>query len=172
MNRFVGVWLTTIVAVLAVTSASRAEVVVQTPVGTFVFGRMAPRCGPGVDVQVGGIVGVHVRPGPVVAPPISPDVALPIVPPSNVLPAPRPLDAPPPAVTLQDFAASFKPCPGTYEVCIVHPKTGEPVKVTFSLPEGSPSKVRMTRRELDFDYGKYRVAIRFRHDGSVSVSSN
>ena len=72
-------------------------------------------------------------------------------------------------MTLHDFAASFKPCPGSYEVYIVHPKTGEAVKVNFSLPEGTPSKVRVARREIDFEYGKHTVEIRFRHDGSVSV---
>jgi hypothetical protein len=46
------------------------------------------------------------------------------------------------------------------------------VKVTFSLPEGTPSKVRVSKREIDFEYGKHSVGIRFHHNGSVSVSSN
>src|SRR5205085_6360140 len=127
MNRF----LLVIWAVLALPALGRAEVLVQTPVGTFIFGRPAPRCGPAVDVQVGRIVGVHVHPAPlpppplpapppVILPPPTPDGPLPIGPP------PRPVEARPTAMTLHDFAASFKPCPGRYEVYIMHPKTGEP----------------------------------------------
>jgi hypothetical protein len=123
---------------------------------------------------VGGIVGVHVNPGPgpVIVPPPAP---LPPgndpLPPPNVLPPPQ-LDVAPPVPTLDAFAATFKPCPGTYEVLILHPRTHEPVKVTFSLPEGAPTRVRVTKRELDFDYGRHGVAIRFRINGTVTVKSD
>src|SRR5262249_9693354 len=49
---------------------------------------------------------------------------------------------PPPTVvrplTLAEFAESFKPAPGTYEVVLLHPDTCCPVKVCFTLPCGCP----------------------------------
>jgi hypothetical protein len=171
MNRFLGVSLT---ALLAASSVAHGEVVVQTPVGVMVFGRNVPRCGPGVDVQVGRIVGVHVNPGPPAPAPIvvpQPDRESP----TPTLPPPTPLNAPAPpaAMTLQEFAATFKPCAGTYEACIIHPRTCEPVKVTFCLPDAPVCKVRVTKREIDFEYpGKHTVSIRFRLNGSVTVSNN
>jgi hypothetical protein len=72
MIRNPGMSLLALLVVLSVPAWARAEVVVQTPVGTFVVGRPAPRCAPGVHVQVGGI-GVHVTsspdPAPVPVPP-------------------------------------------------------------------------------------------------------
>ena len=49
--------------------------------------------------------------------------------PGSPLPVPQVRPSPPPAVlpvrplTLDEFAASFKPLPGQYEVLFVHPKT-------------------------------------------------
>jgi hypothetical protein len=89
------------------------------------------------------------------------------------LPAPGPvvpLDGPPVVVTpspvpacplsLCDFAATFKPAPGSYEVWLIHPKKGCPVKVCFTLPCGCPH-VRVCKRDLIFDYGKQQVKIHF-----------
>lgn len=175
----IGACLAALAAVCAAAAECRAEVVVQTPVGAFVFGRPAPRCAPGVDVQVGPFAGVHVRPAPYVptggVPVLPPPAPLPPQPVPDglpVLPPPQPLVVTPAVPTMEQFAATFKPCPGTYEAFIIHPKSGEPVKVTFSLPEGTPCKVKVKRREIDFDYGKHSVSIRFRINGSVSVSTN
>jgi hypothetical protein len=127
---------------------------------------------PFVTVRVG-------TPGPVIVnPPARPTVIIgqPVdVPP--VEPAPRVIVQEPPArvvvsraPTLDEFAKSFQPAPGKYEVVIQHPVTCEPVKVCFTLPEGCPKKVRVHPREIDFDYGKTDVSIRFIRDGRVRVT--
>jgi hypothetical protein len=96
--------------------------------------------------------------------------------PEDQLPPPTPLPpaAPvPPAVvqamTVEQFAAAFKPQPGKYEVVLIHPKSCQPVKVCFDLPPGCPRKVRVTKHVLEFDYGRDSVRIRFFHDGDVKV---
>ena len=91
------------------------------------------------------------------------------------VPVPRSGD-PTPAVrvkpmTLAEFATSFEPKPGTYEVELLHPGSGQAVKVAFTLPDGTPRKVRVKRREIDFDYGKQTVSIRFLIGGRVRVQN-
>ena len=71
-----------------------------------------------------------------------------------VMPAPKP-------ITVDDFAATFKPLPGTYEVTFLHPCSKCPVNVTFTLPPGCP-KMIVSKRDIYFDYGKSYVDIRFR----------
>jgi hypothetical protein len=85
-------------------------------------------------------------------------------------------DLPPPAIvplrplTVNEFAASFRPLPGRYEVLLVHPKTGCPVKVCFTLPPGCPRKVRVNGHKIVFDYKCQRdVVIRFLHGGGEWV---
>jgi hypothetical protein len=86
------------------------------------------------------------------------------------VPLPIPVEtAPPRAPTLTAFAATFKPAAGRYEVVVEHPATGQPVKVGFSLPEGTPKRVKVHRRELDFEYQGKVVSIRFMRDGEVRV---
>jgi hypothetical protein len=63
----------------------------------------------------------------------------------------------------------FDPKPGRYEVELIHPLTGCPVKVCFSLPAGCPRKVVVRPRSLDFQYPRGDVVLRFRRDGSVVV---
>lgn len=84
-------------------------------------------------------------------------------------PVPNPAPAVVPAITVEQFAQSFKPQGGKYEVVLVHPKSGCPVKVCFELPPGCPSKVRCTKHVLEYDYGRASVRIRFYHDGDVKV---
>jgi hypothetical protein len=72
-------------------------------------------------------------------------------------------------MTLTEFATTFEPRPGTYEVDLIHPGTGNAIRVAFTLPEGTPRKVRLKRREIDFDYGKQTVSIRFLIGGRVRV---
>jgi hypothetical protein len=43
------------------------------------------------------------------------------------------------------------------------------VTVQFTLPPGVPKKVRASRRELEFDYGRHEVDIRFLVRGRVRV---
>lgn len=72
------------------------------------------------------------------------------------------------AMTLQKFAASFKPAPGNYEVWLINPVTCCPEKVCFTLPCGCP-RVEVSRREIEFDYGRHEVRIRFRLLGRLAV---
>ncbi len=103
--------------------------------------------------------------------------SVPPVPPQEMqlLPPPRPLvpgtssAAPKPhPITPSEFAGSFQPAAGNYEVTFLHPGSHEPVTVSFSLPEGAPT-VRVHPREVSFDYGKHSVRIRFRIFGKVAV---
>jgi hypothetical protein len=77
----------------------------------------------------------------------------------------------PRAQTLAEFATTFQPKPGNYEVELLHPGTGQPVKVAFTLPDGTPSKVHLRRRALVFDYGRRSVGIHFLLGGRVRVDS-
>jgi hypothetical protein len=90
--------------------------------------------------------------------------------PPGVLPAaPRKVLVPVP--TPAEFVASFVPAGGAYEVVLRHPFTGRPVAVRFTLPEGRPRKVRVSRLRIQFDYGRKRVTVRFFRDGTVRVRS-
>jgi hypothetical protein len=91
-------------------------------------------------------------------------------PPGNVPPAPTPSVSPaaPRPLTLEEFGATFQPVPGTYEVLFLHPCSKKPVTVTFTLPPGNP-KMKVDKREIEFDYGKFEVRLRFRIFGRVAV---
>jgi hypothetical protein len=86
------------------------------------------------------------------------------------LPAPRPVPVPAPvrALTLGEFANSFKPAAGCHEVLLVNPVTCCPVWVKFTLPCGCP-KVCVSKREVKFNYGRSVVRIRFRLRGRLVV---
>lgn len=98
-------------------------------------------------------------------------------PPPEVLlpPAGAPV-LPPPALvrppTHAEFARQFQPAPGRYEVVLLHPCTNCPVQVCFTLPPGCPKRVRVERRELEFDYGRCEVEIRFYRNGTARVEYN
>jgi hypothetical protein len=72
-------------------------------------------------------------------------------------------------MTVGEFLAGFQPIGGNYEVVLLHPRTQCPVKVCFSLPPGCPKKVRYRCNEIEFDYGRREVEIRFKRDGGVVV---
>jgi hypothetical protein len=176
---------------LAAGAGQAGEVVLKTP---FSFVRIAgkDRPAPGLVVQT-PYFQVNKTRLPVVIP-VSQPTVLPqgepvVVPPGQpveVLPPPRrsgvgPVDPAPIVVpptfpvrppTHAEFASSFRPLPGSYEVVLLHPFTGAPVKACFNLPPGQPKKVRVERDELEFDYGRYEVEIRFNRDGRVSVEYN
>lgn len=108
--------------------------------------------------------------GPVApaAPPASIVPDAPLLPP-QVVPAP-PAIVPVRPLTVNEFAASFQPLPGRYEVLLIHPKTGCPVKVCFTLKPGCIRKMRATSHKIEFVYaGKCDVVIRFLHCGKVWV---
>jgi hypothetical protein len=89
-------------------------------------------------------------------------------------PADDDLDAAPPVpatpervLTLEEFAKAFQPKAGSYEVTLQNPVTRQPTTVQFTLPEGTPRRVNLSRRELEFDYGPRRyVKIQFDQDGA------
>jgi hypothetical protein len=102
------------------------------------------------------------------------------LPPPTAIPSEGPilepaLPVPPPAPPLKpmtpaEFVASFKPLPGKYEVLLVHPATGCPVKVCFELPPGCVRKVRVNSHRIEFVYaGRHDVIIRFLCTGKVWV---
>src|SRR5262249_48567454 len=122
-----------------------------------------------------------VAPGPVVLPP-APVPAVPPVPEDDVPPVPEsatptlPVPGVVPAKVIptrpptpSEVVAAVKPRAGSYEVDLLHPFTGKPVKVLFSLPEGAPKKVRVNKLKMEFDYGRRSVLVRFYRDGSVRV---
>ena len=149
--------LLVLLAAVCLAAPARAEVLVSTPWVTVHVGR-------------------PVVPPPIVAyPGEPPPVPLPPAEPAPVVPAPVPLPAPGPEAvivrppTLEEFAASFHPAPGHYEVVLLNPETCCPTKVCFTLPCGCPT-VRVHEKSLVFHYGFLdNVAIRFHHDGSVTV---
>ena len=158
-------------AVFSLTTSAKARVFVRAPF---------------VTVQVGPAGGVYVRapfvnlqtpPRAIVypAPPIiaAPDNA------TEVLPAPRPDNLNPPPVkaprqapSLGEFASTFKPSAGTYDAVVMHPATRQPVSFTFTLPAGTPRRIRVQRNEITFIYPSARndVSIRFLNDGRVQIT--
>lgn len=105
-----------------------------------------------------------------VLPPPRPEQGAPIVEPPMGPSGPVPFPVRPP--THAEFARGFRPMPGLYEVVLLHPHSGQPVRVQFELPPGQPKKVRVERNELEFDYGRFEVEIRFHRDGRATVEYN
>ena len=171
MRKFIVVSLVAGAVLAGCAGSSRAGFFLRVPFVVVDIHRRGVYVGAGpVQVQVPG------NPAPL--PPAPPPVAQPETSPAfpaDQLPSPTPIPAPAPtilkAMTVQQFAESFKPQPGKFEVVLVHPKSGCPVKVCFELPPGCPRKVRWTKHVLEFDYGRVSVRIRFYHNGDVRVLS-
>ena len=151
MRRTLVAALLSLVACAAWASSGHAGWLIRAP---FVEVRGGPGVSvraPFVEVHVGGLV--PVGPPPVQMAPVAP--------------------APPPVAvrvpTLEEFAASFRPAPGTYEVTILHSRSGCPVTACFTLPPGCP-KVCAHRHQLDFEYPCEDVRIRCQIGGKVKVS--
>jgi hypothetical protein len=109
---------------------------------------------------------------------VVPEVVLPpgVRPPEVVLPRQDLTPLPPQqpqlvrAPTLREFADSFTPRPGNYEVVVTHPCTGCPVKVCFTL-KGCPKRLRVNSDEIVFIYGLCdRTHVKFCRNGSVQVT--
>ncbi len=165
------------------TGTSAAQVVVRGPFGrTWVAVQPTPTGGTVVKAPL-----VLVQTGPPVVVPPPPPVVIQQPPPPVIVqpPPPQPLVQPPPPqqlvvppppavvlptkpLTHAEFARIFQPLPGTYSVVLVHPGSGAPVPVTFTLPAGNP-RVRVLHRNLIFDYGRHEVDIRFAIHGKVKV---
>jgi hypothetical protein len=74
-------------------------------------------------------------------------------------------------MTLQQFAASFKPRGGSFDVDLINPVTKQPTKVHFTLPEGTPKRVIVNAQEVEFRYGLLHfVRIEFDRDGAQVVT--
>jgi hypothetical protein len=71
--------------------------------------------------------------------------------------------------TVAEFAATFQPVAGNYEITLQHPFTGYPVKVCLTLPPGCAKARVHHRRRLEFDYGKRGVNVVFDRRGGVQV---
>ncbi len=155
---------------LLVAAEAQADVVVRAPF-------VSVNVGPGVQVRA-PFTNVALPPERVYYP------VQPVYPPQPVIHAPQPVIYParpveyigPPAevpvatrvLTHKEFGQVFKPAPGNYEVVLLHPDTCCPVRICFTLPCGCP-RVRIERHELEFDYGKVEVELRFRRNGTVRV---
>lgn len=74
-------------------------------------------------------------------------------------------------MTHEQFAKNFVPFPGKHDVTLIHPKSGQPLDISFTLPPGTP-KVLTGPRNVIFDYGTSEVEIRFALFGKVKVFYN
>jgi hypothetical protein len=72
-------------------------------------------------------------------------------------------------MTHRQFAATFHPLPGNYEVTLLHPRTHRPVTVRFTLPPGRIKEVDADPGEIRFDYGHWELEIHFKRDGRVTL---
>jgi len=78
-----------------------------------------------------------------------------------------------PAPSHTEFASTFQPLPGQYQVLILHPFTGQPVTVSFRLPPSRGAyRIRATARYVEFDAPDHTVDIRFSRDGKVFVDQD
>ena len=98
----------------------------------------------------------------------------PVVYPPPAVPGFRPpAFAPGRPLTVEQFARSFRPCPGHHEVWLVHPRTGAPVFVCFDLPfSHRRPEIDWDRNHIEFDYGRREVEIRFLRNGRVDVRAD
>jgi hypothetical protein len=156
---------------------ARAEVYIRVPFFSFTVGPRYAASAPRVAVHVPFFDFELRRPVRVVNP--CPPVAVAETPvPSAAPPKYDRVQPPPPEPvpalvrppSISEFAGSFRPAPGSYEAVVIHPMTKAAVKVRFTLPAGTPRKVRVRRRELVFDYGRHSVRLRFVRDGQVNVA--
>lgn len=159
-----------IVGILLLTSTARSEVVIRTPYGVVIAGRPTASVGTEIRVQVAPWLDLQVRPrtrtlaAPEVVPPPARDRAA--TPETSIFPSTPTQDRP---ATLREFSQTFVPAKGFYEVLFIHPDTGKPVFAHFTLPDGEPRKFRVSRRQIQFDYGDSVVAIVFDARGGVQV---
>ncbi|MCU0704177.1 MAG: hypothetical protein MUF18_09410 [Fimbriiglobus sp.] len=77
-----------------------------------------------------------------------------------------------PVYCLDTFARDFRPTPGRHHIAIVHPVTGRPVEVCFTLPDRRLKEVEVRRREIEFTYGLgfKKVELEFLRNGTVKVN--
>lgn len=146
---------------------------------------------PGVYVEVGPAIVVRAPFVHIVIPrtkpvPLPAPVPVPLPPPKGVVPIDPsgpppvpgeelpPLPAPKPVAvkvpTVREFASREFDA-GRHEAIVLHPMTGKPVKVAFTLPV-SPRRVFVERDRIEFRWGvlaRKGVSLVFRRDGGVEL---
>ena len=168
MKRTMTLSAAVMIGLLGWASAAQAQVFIRVP-----FVRVW--VGDGVSVRA-PFVNVNVPPRVYYTPAVV--VEKPLPPASEPIPAPRPpindANAPPQPVqpaqvmTIDAFAKNFQAKAGSYEVTLLNPTTKQPTAVRFSLPEGTPRRVQVTRDSVEFIYGlRQWVRIEFDKDGAI-----
>lgn len=182
---------------LACSAAAQAQVVVSAPFVRVYTGDGVAVRAPFVNLYVppaGPVIygpRVIYLPPPVVVqqPAAQPATVVPLLPPENSSPAPVvPSFPPPPAPiaksttppppiqavqvpTLESFSRTFQAKAGSYDVTLVNPITQTPTAVHFTLPDGTPRRVIVTRDSIEWHYGlRQWVRIEFDRKGATVVS--
>lgn len=74
-------------------------------------------------------------------------------------------------LTPEQFTKNFQPKAGNYEVIMLNPVSNQATTVRFTLPEGTPRRVNVSRNQIEFDYGpRQYVRIRFDREGVEVIS--
>ena len=77
----------------------------------------------------------------------------------------------PGAPTLEAFSKTFQAKAGSYEVSVLNPVSKQPTTVRFTLPEGTPRRVVVTRDSIEWVYGlRQWVRIELDKDGATMMS--
>jgi hypothetical protein len=151
---------------LATGGLVRADLVICTPWARVQVGQAGVSVqAPFVNVNVPRVAPVPAAPGPAL--PLPPAPATPAAIPGKLLPLPTLTGSSVP--TPAEFASALVPHQGRHEAVVLHPATGRPVAVSFTLPPGQPRQVRVRRWRVVFDYGRRDVAIVFLRNGGVRV---
>jgi hypothetical protein len=173
---------------LAFASVSEAQIFVRAPFVRVYVGDGVGVRAPFVNLYVppdGPVYGprvIYMPPAVVVpAPQPQPQPFPPAPQPQPFPPAPQPVpdakNAPPAPVqavqapTLEAFSKTFQAKAGSYEVSVLNPVSKQPTTVRFTLPEGTPRRVVVTRDSIEWVYGlRQWVRIEFDKDGATIIS--
>jgi hypothetical protein len=174
---------------LACAPVSQAQVFVRAPFvrvytgdGVYVRAPFVNLYVPGDGPVVYGPRVIYMPPPGVVVQTVPPPVVVQPQPqPQPVPPPPQPVpeakNAPPPPVqpvqapTLEAFSKTFQAKAGSYDVTLINPITKAPTPVRFSLPEGTPRRVIVTRDSIEWVYAlRQWVRIEFDKGGATVIS--
>jgi hypothetical protein len=174
MRHFITVGLLTVAGLLGWTIPTQAQVFVRAP---FVRVYVGGPYGPGVGVRAPfvnlWVPNTRIPPSVMYVPPPPPGTvqapAAKLAPPAEEAPSPRSTKQNP--LTLDQFAKSFQPRPGNYDVTLINPVTKTPTAVRFTLPEGTPRRFDVWQDRVTFNYGRrHFVRIDFDEDGAIVTS--
>ena len=184
MKRVMMSSVASLAATMALAGPAFAQVTVRVPFVRVQVGDGVHVRAPFVNLFVPSGPRVYVMPGAEPPPAfVPPPEALPFAPKKTLpaKPAPaaeiKPDDAPPaPAglervLTMEQFTKGFQAKAGNYEVTMLNPVSNQATTVRFTLPEGTPRRVRVSGNQIEFDYGpRQYVRIRFDRDGAEVIS--